>query len=145
LTLKAAGLGGVFGQVAADPVAEHVGVRLALATLMREAPQGLTLICLHMNGREIALSGEGGEPFDISAPPDAAATERLLACALQITHAGLMQALSEFAPPTAWREHPLLRHCRLALFTKGVWHVPGTEYTLRLGRPLGLKLQQRRG
>ncbi len=145
LTLKAVGLGGVFGQVAADPVAEHVGVRLSLATLMREAPQGLTLICLHMNGREIALSGEGGEPFDISAPPDAAATERLLDCSLQITDAGLMQALSEFAPPTVWREHPLLRHCRLALFTRGVWHVPGTEYTLRLARPLGLKIQQRRG
>ena len=104
LTLKAVGLGGVFGQVAADPVAEHVGVRLSLATLMREVPQGLTLICLHMNGREIALSGEGGEPFDISAPPDAV-LERL-----PIARRSPMRA--EYAE-RVWcprlGEHPLLR------------------------------------
>ncbi len=139
------GAAGVFSQPMVDPVAEHTGVRLALQTLTREPTPGVTLICLHLHGHAIMLDCHTGESIDIAVPPDAAATLRLLGCSVQITHAGLMQALVEFAPPTVWRGHPLLRHYRLGLFTDNMWHVPGTRYTLRLDPQLGLIIDERRG
>ena len=117
-------------------------VHEALRALTREAPEGVTLICLHRLPTG-ALGGDParpGEPLDPWARPTPEAARQLLALGVQIQRPDLVAYYGKQPPPEAWREHPTLRHCRLAIFEDGVCRPEGQRFALLLDRELGLRV-----
>jgi CRISPR-associated endonuclease/helicase Cas3 len=119
-------------------------VHEALRALTRETPEGVTLICLHRLptgdlGGDPARPGETLDPGAFVTPE---AAKRLLALGVQIQRPDLVAYYGKQPPPAAWREHPTLRHCRLAVFADGVSRLEGTPYSLLLDRELGLRVSK---
>ena len=72
--------------------------------------------------------------------PDGELTGHLARHTVSLTHRGVFKYYLKQEVPSGWREHPLLSDHRVAIFTDGVCPLPGTKYTLRLSRELGLEI-----
>ena len=68
--------------------------------------------------------------------------QQLAMHAVSVAHRGVVRHLLAEEAPTGWREHPLLRHYRVAIFTNGVSSLSGIAYQLHLDRELGLRIQK---
>jgi hypothetical protein len=84
------------------------------------------------------LDGQG-ETVDLSKRPSSAQTEQLVRHTVTVSTWPVVEYFLEQPVPDGWKRHPLLRNHRTAVFSNGVCTLPGTHYTLRLSRGLGLE------
>ena len=113
-------------------------VHEALRALTRLGPPSITLVCLHQTASGLSLEPEGGQRIDLFAEPWPELTRRLVEHSVSVSHRVVFNHFSREDPPVGWRQHPLLRFDRPAIFAGGVCRLDGTGYTLVLDRELGL-------
>ncbi len=115
----------------------------ALQALARLIGPSITLICLHAVEGEAWLDTDGTiGPVDLNASPDDRLTRLLVQASLSVQHYAVVKHFAAQRPPAAWEDHPLLHRYRPVIFENGLYAVPGTKYTLRLDRELGLVIQK---
>jgi len=115
----------------------------AFRALTRLGPLSLSIICLHQTGDGLSLEPDGGGPaIDLQQVPDFELAQQLAWHAVGVTHYKVVKYFISQPVPAGWRDHPLLRYCRAALFTNGRCQLTGTRYTLRLSRELGLEIEE---
>jgi CRISPR-associated endonuclease/helicase Cas3 len=113
----------------------------AFQALTRLGPPSISLVCLHRVGDVLNTEPDGtGTAVDLSRPPDPALTQALVQSSLGVTSWGVVEHFRQQEAPAAWREHPLLRQYRAAIFEDGVCSLEDTPYTLRLTRLFGLEV-----
>jgi len=118
----------------------------AFQALTRLIPPGVSLVCLHWTAAGLTLEPDGGGPVvDLARKPEPDLTEQLARYTLKVTHQPVVQHFLAQPIPVGWRDHPLLRNHRAAVFTDGVCPLAGTLYTLRLSRKLGLEIEKETG
>lgn len=121
---------------------DEPSLNAALQALTREAPPGITVICLHQldDGRlvydpasaeHIAVLAPGASGFDASA---------LLACGLTLQRPDLVAHFARQPVPSGWGEHPALRHCRLVVFEHGANEIRELGLWLHLDEEMGLRV-----
>jgi CRISPR-associated endonuclease/helicase Cas3 len=116
----------------------------AFQALTRLGPPSISLVCLHRveDGPNTEPDGSGPS-VDLARMPDADLTAHLTRCTLTITHRGVVPFFRAQEPPIGWRDHPLLRHYRAAVFVGGICKPKGLRYTLHLDCELGLVVRKR--
>jgi hypothetical protein len=78
-------------------------------------------------------------------PPAAELTRQLAMHTVSVSYRPVFESLRAEPVPVGWKDHPLLRNHRLAVFTDGLCALPGTHYTLRLTREFGLEVSKEGG
>jgi len=116
-------------------------VHESMQALTRLGEPSITLVCLHETPRGLALESEGRRVVDLYQKPWAELTRELVEHSVSVSDRALVRLLAQQEAPVGWREHPLLRYDRLAVFSRGVCQLEGTGYTLRLSRDLGLQIE----
>ncbi|HVO70933.1 MAG TPA: CRISPR-associated helicase Cas3' [Aggregatilineaceae bacterium] len=119
---------------------EDPEVHQAFQALTRLIEPGVSVVCLHSSSEGITLEPDGTGPVDLDSPITRELERQFLQRSLTIQHPGVRSALTQLEPPASWANSPALRHHRLALFSDGVFDVPGTSFVLRLTRRLGLEV-----
>lgn len=114
-------------------------VHRSLQALTRLADPSVQVVCVERSGNGL-WPVAGGGPWRVSGQLDDAIARALAESSVTVTHRGALPALLNQPPPASWKRHPFLRYCRLAVFADGVCALPGSRYTLRLSRELGLQV-----
>lgn len=115
----------------------------AFQAMTRLSPPSVSVVCLHETGAGLALEPDGGGPvIDLARHPGPDLTQQLAMHSVGVTHRGIVSHLLAEEAPVGWREHPLLRHHRVAVFKGGVCSVSGIPYQLQLDRELGLQIHK---
>ncbi|NLG48936.1 MAG: CRISPR-associated helicase Cas3' [Chloroflexi bacterium] len=118
------------------------GVHESMQALTRLSEPSITVVCLHQTPYGLTLEPEGGRPIDLYQKPWAELTAELVQHSVSISHSYLVRWLAKQEVPVGWREHPLLRYDRPAIFDGGVCRLEGTGYRLTLSRELGLQIEK---
>ena len=115
----------------------------AFQALTRLGPPSLSLVCLHkvVGGLRTEPDG-GGALIDIDRPPDDDTTLNLARATLLVSRREVVAHFQAQPVPPAWKEHPLLRDHRLAVFTDGICRLEGGGLRLRLSREVGLEIEK---
>ncbi|HNS52987.1 MAG TPA: CRISPR-associated helicase Cas3' [Anaerolineae bacterium] len=117
------------------------GIHAAFRALTRLGPPSVSVSCLHEVGNCLNTEPDGsGCRVDPLAVPGPDLTQVLVGTLVAVSHAVVFRALVAQSPPPGWREHALLRDCRLVVFRDGACPLPGTPYCLYLSRSLGLEI-----
>jgi CRISPR-associated endonuclease/helicase Cas3 len=125
---------------------ESPDVHEALQALTRLGPPSVSLVCLHRIRDVLSTGPDGdGRSVDLTQSPDPALTKALVQSSVSVTHWEIVRHFREQEAPPGWREHPLLRQYRVAIFKDGLCSPDNTAYTLRLTRPLGLEVIKKTG
>lgn len=115
----------------------------AFQALTRLGRPGVSLVCLHQTPVGLRLEPDGEGPVvDLTQKPGPDLTRALAQYIVTVTHPSVIRHFLDQPLPTAWRDHPLLRNHRPAIFTDGVCPLAGTPYTLRLSRDRGLEIEK---
>jgi CRISPR-associated endonuclease/helicase Cas3 len=118
----------------------------AFQALTRLSPPSVSVVCLHHTETGLALEPEGrGRQVDLDKEPGPDLTQQLALHSVSVTHRTVVGHLLAEEAPKGWRDHPLLRHHRVAVFTDGICSLKGIPYQLRLGRELGLQIHKEVG
>jgi hypothetical protein len=96
----------------------------------------VTVVCVHNVSNRLSLTSDGSEILAINERPGDRQVLRILQRSAKIGHAFWFYHFTEQKVPPAWRDVPLLRSCRLAIFQDGALTVSGR--TLRLDPLFGL-------
>lgn len=116
-------------------------VHKAFQALTRLNEPSVPLVCLHTIDGNLNTEPDGtGQTVRLDSKPDNQLTGHLAQHTVTLTHRGVFNYYSAQEAPTGWREHPLLRDHRVAVFNQGVCELPNTPYTLRLSQGLGLEI-----
>jgi len=116
----------------------------AYRALTRLGRPSISLVCLHRTANEVTLDREGeGTPVDLSKEPDAKLTEKLAKRAVSVSSYYVVKHFRGQEAPPGWREHPLLRHYRAAIFVNGRCSLDDTPRTLRLTPEYGLEIERK--
>ncbi|MCZ7575409.1 MAG: CRISPR-associated helicase Cas3' [Ardenticatenaceae bacterium] len=117
-------------------------VHQVLQALTRLIPPTISLVCLHQTAAGLALEPDGPVIVDVAQPPNDALTEQLARCVVTVGRADVVRYFLSQSVPVGWKEHPMLRNHRLAVFTTGVCRLAEGYPTLRLSRALGLEIRR---
>lgn len=90
----------------------------------------VTIICAHETDQGLSLQPDGGEPLELEMRPDRAQTARLLERSVRLSLRYWYNHFVNEQPPPSWREVPLLRSCRLAVFRNGELTADGRRLIL---------------
>lgn len=132
---------GLLAGLNADLEEDAPAVNAAFQALTRLGDPSIALVCLHASGADLYTEPDGsGRAVALNQKPDGELTGHLAQHTVSLTHRGVFEYYLKQEVPSGWREHPLLRDHRVAIFTDGLCPLPGTKYTLRLGRELGLEI-----
>lgn len=116
-------------------------VHAAFQALTRLGEPSIALVCLHLTPRGLNTAADGsGAAVNLDAEPDRTLTGALARYTVNVSHRGVFNYFVKQEAPAGWREHPLLRDHRPAVFTDGQCPLPGSGYTLCLSRELGLEI-----
>lgn len=125
----------------ADLEEDAPAVHATFQALTRLGEPGISLVCLHAVGGALNTEPDGtGQAVKLDVRPDAELTGHLARHVVALTQRGIFDYYLSQEPPSGWREHPLLHDHRAAVFSDGLCPLPGTKYTLRLSRELGLEI-----
>lgn len=125
----------------ADLEEDAPAVHATFQALTRLGEPSVALVCLHMSGMGLNIEpGGSGHRVMLEHKPNADLTGHLARHTVSLTHRDIFKHFQAQEAPSGWRDHPLLRDHRVAIFTDGLCPLPGTEYTLRLSRELGLEI-----
>jgi CRISPR-associated endonuclease/helicase Cas3 len=102
----------------------------------RLAEPSVNLVCAHRRGEELVLDLTDARPLELKRKPDRAAETRFLSCSVRLQNRRWVAHFQREPVPEGWRESPVLRHHRLAVFTDGSYEA-GDEL-LALEEELGL-------
>ena len=119
---------------------ENPAAHPALQALTREAPPGVSLVCLHRlpDGR-VALEPEQEDTIiNIDREPDFTHLKALLQHVVQVQRPELVWYFADRAQHAAWKNVAALRFHRPVIFENGVAHFEGLKIALKLDRELGL-------
>ncbi|NLF15088.1 MAG: CRISPR-associated helicase Cas3' [Anaerolineaceae bacterium] len=115
----------------------------AWRALTRLAPPSVTLVCLHEQNGRVTLDEEGLVPIDLAQLPDQQMTKALARRSVGVSNYRVVQHLLAQEPPEGWREHPMLRYHRAAIFRQGRCEAGGQS--LVLDPKLGLLVEREEG
>ena len=116
----------------------------AFRALTRLGRPGISLVCLHSGPDGLNVEPDGSGPaVDLEEPPDAELTRQLAMHTVTVTHRSVFDCLSAQPLPGGWKDHPLLRDHRVAVFTDGLCGLGNSGYTLRLTREFGLEIERK--
>jgi CRISPR-associated endonuclease/helicase Cas3 len=132
---------GLLASANADLEEDAPDVHIAFQALTRLAEPSVSLVCLHAVAGGMNTEPDGsGQAVRLDEKPDVELTGHLARHTVSVSHRGVFDYFMGQKPPSGWSEHPLLRDHRVAKFANGVYPLPGTKYTLRLSRELGLEI-----
>lgn len=115
----------------------------AFQALTRLSPPSVSVVCLHETEAGLALEPDGRGPIiDLTRDPGPDLTQQLAMRSVGVSHRRVVSHLLAEEAPMGWREHPLLRHYRVAVFAQGVCSPSGIPYQLLLDRELGLQIHK---
>jgi CRISPR-associated endonuclease/helicase Cas3 len=119
---------------------ESPAVHTDFQALTREAPPGISLVCLHRldDGR---LSLEPDDPtsiVNIDVRPDKLTVKEFVRHAVQIQRPEVVHYFANLPTHPAWKEEAALRYAHPLIFTRGEACCAGL--TLRLNKELGLSI-----
>ncbi|HUS69611.1 MAG TPA: CRISPR-associated helicase Cas3' [Anaerolineae bacterium] len=118
----------------------------AFQALTRLGRPGISLVCLHRGPGGLTVEPDGSGPaVSLEEPPTAELTSQLAMHTVSVTPRPVFDYLRAQPVPVGWKDHPLLRNHRVAVFTDGLCALPGTHYTLRLTREFGLEVSKEGG
>jgi CRISPR-associated endonuclease/helicase Cas3 len=123
-------------------VEDSPDVHRSLQALTRLSEPSMTLVCLHLTQRGLALEPEGCETIDLLGEPGDKLTRELVRHSVSVSHWRLVPWFSQQEVPCGWRRHPLLRFDRPVVFEQSVCRLDGCGYKLRLSRELGLQIEK---
>jgi CRISPR-associated endonuclease/helicase Cas3 len=116
----------------------------AFQALTRLAPPGVSLVCLHRTAEGVALEPDAsGLLIDLEEQPDDRLTRELAERTIKVSSWPVVEHFLAERPPPAWKDSPVLRFHRLAIFDGGVCLLEGAPYALRLTRELGLEIHRK--
>jgi len=116
----------------------------AFQALTRLGRPGISLVCLHSGSAGLTVEPDGSGPaVELDEPPDAEVTRQLAMHTVTVTHRPVFDCLSAQFVPRGWKDHPLLRNHRVAVFTDGLCVSGDCGYTLRLTREFGLEIERK--
>lgn len=117
----------------------------AFQALTRLGPPNVAVVCLHRCGESLNTEPDGtGQVVDLGVAPDRETVYHLSRHTVNVSAHEAYEALSAQQPPAAWRDHPLLRNCRVAVFTDGVCHLEDSRCILKLDPRYGLSIDKER-
>ena len=132
---------GLLASLNADLEEDAPEVNAAFQALTRLGDPSISLVCLHAVGDGLNTEPDGtGAIVKLDEKPDAELAGHLARHTVSLTHRKIFDYYLSQDPPPGWRDHSLLRDHRVAIFTEGLCPLPGTPYTLRLSRELGLEI-----
>ena len=111
--------------------------------LTRLAQPSITLVCLHEHAGGLTLDAEGNVPVDLTHAPDGETVKALVDCSVKVSGLHVVRHFLAQEPPMAWRDHPMLRYWRLAVFRQGKCAMG--ERSLVLHPRLGLIVEREEG
>jgi CRISPR-associated endonuclease/helicase Cas3 len=113
----------------------------ALQALTRLGPPSISLVCLHrVDGKLRTQPEDSGPEIDLDQAPDATITQALVQASLSVSRRGIVSYYRTQEAPAGWQKHPLLKRYYVAIFEDGVCPLPGSDYSLRVTRELGLEV-----
>ena len=116
-------------------------VHRALQALTRLIPPSVSLVCLHQTEAGLKLEPDGsGLSVDLRQAPGSELARELALHTVSVSHRGVLGHILAEPAPASWRDHPLLRYHRVAVFTDGICLLSDAPYHLRLDRELGLEI-----
>ncbi len=122
---------------------DNPGLHEAFQALTRLGPPSIPVVCLHRTDTGLRLEPDGeGPEISLDDHPTPELTKQLALHAVSVNHHEAWKHLVAAPVPRGWREHPLLRDHRAVVFINGLCALPGTPYTLRLSRELGLEIRK---
>ena len=122
---------------------ENPNVHDAFRATTRLASPGISLICLHRVGEEIAFEIDGkGSGIKLTQRPYTRDAKRLLKYAVNVQN---HQAVAYFAEKMKtlhpeWKKSALVRYHYPVVFENGKWSEKGASFTMELSREFGLKI-----
>lgn len=120
---------------------DATAIHQAFQALTRLSDPSVSLACLHEIKGSLNTEPDGsGQTIKLDVKPDNLLTGHLAQHTITLAHRGLFKYYSAQEAPDGWREHSLLHDHRVAVFSQGICELPGTSYTLRLTRELGLEV-----
>jgi len=128
------------GQRNPDYAEDDPKAHKSMQALTRLGDPTITLVCLHETPRGLVLEPEAWRVVDLNSEPGNDLTRDLVQHSVSVSHWQLVDLFAHQEAPVGWREHPLLRYDRPAIFRQGVCRVEGTGYVLTLSRELGLQI-----
>ena len=132
---------GLLGRANAGLEEDAPGVHAAFQALTRLGRPSISVVCLHATTNGVSTEPDGsGQCVSLDQAPDNALTGDLSRHTISLSHRAVFDHYLRQDIPTGWREHPLLRDHRAAVFDHDLCPLPGTPYTLRLTRELGLEI-----
>jgi hypothetical protein len=116
----------------------------ALQALTREAPPGVSLVCLHrlLDGQVVLEPDQPGRAIDLDREPTWAEVKDLLRHAVQLQRPELVRHFAAQPPYSTWKENAALRFVHPVVFEDGLARFDGMKILLRLDRELGLLFEK---
>jgi CRISPR-associated endonuclease/helicase Cas3 len=119
-------------------------IHQAFQALTRLASPGISTVCLHTGPGGLFLEPDNwGVLVNLDHAPDADLTKGLAMHTVSITHRPVFNYLRAEPVPRGWKDHPLLRTHRAAVFEDGLCALADGGYQLRLTRELGLEIERK--
>jgi CRISPR-associated endonuclease/helicase Cas3 len=116
-------------------------VHEAFQALTRLSDPSVSLVCLHaIDGSLNTEPDDSGQTVRLDVKPDNLLTGHLAQHTVALTHRRVFEYYTAQEAPAGWRDHPLLRDHRVAVFSEGICELPNTPYTLRISREMGLEI-----
>ncbi len=118
---------------------EDPSLHPALIAQTRLSNPSVTGVCLHcVNGR-LCFDPVGGEEYRPDVPPASATVRKLLESSVSLSYWGCTTDIPCEDTPAFWKQHALLRHCRLLIFRESVMDTASKR--LILDSDLGIKYE----
>lgn len=123
---------------------EATDLHTAFQALTREAPPGVSLVCLHLlQDGQIALDpGNPETVIDLNQEPSWKQVKDLLRRVAQVQRFDIVQYFNNQPKPKYWEKMAALRYHHLVVFEDGRARLEGTPLILCLDRELGLSFQK---
>ncbi len=118
---------------------ENPEVHNTLRAQTRDIDFSITVVCLHKDEQGLCVWDDNDRPIniDLTDTPHPNLTKLLLQNAISIQSQWLGKYFVEQEPPQSWSKDSALRHCRVAVFEKGIYELP--NFILKLSRDFGLE------
>lgn len=123
---------------------ESSGLHAAFRALTREAPPGVSLVCLHRlpDGRLSLEPDDPAEVIDIDRPPEKEEIKKLLSHVVQVQRPDVVQHFAGRPLHPAWKVMAALRYHYPIVFENGAAPLEGLPLSLRLDRTYGLSFKK---
>lgn len=117
------------------------GTQKNFRAMTRDIPPGINLVCLHRRDGKLYLDPEGkSDEYNLQVQPSHKQAIALQMRTLTVHHPIVFNYFLDDKVPEGWKNHPVLKYCRVAIFTNCECKLVGTKCRMILTRNLGLEI-----